>query len=74
MPADAEWQERTKNLLKAELRRRGVSYKQLAEKLGAIGVHDTEANIKNKISRGGFTAVFMLQCLDAIGAVELRLR
>jgi hypothetical protein len=71
---DAEWQERTKNLLKAELKRRGVSYKQLAERLEAIGVRDTEANIKNKISRGGFTAVFLLQCLEAIGATELRLR
>jgi hypothetical protein len=74
MAVDAEWQERTKNLLKAELKRRGVSYKQLAERLEAIGVRDTEANIKNKISRGGFTAVFLLQCLEAIGAETLRLR
>jgi 3-mercaptopyruvate sulfurtransferase SseA len=70
---DAEWQERTKNLLKAELKRRGVTYAQLAEKLGELGVRDTEANIKNKISRGGFTAVFLLQVLTAIGARELRL-
>ena len=68
---DTEWQERTKNLLKAELKRRGVSYKQLAERLEAIGVHDTEANIKNKVSRGGFTAVFLLQVLSAIGAKEI---
>lgn len=70
---DQEWQERTKNLLKAELKRKGVSYKQLAEKLEAMGVHDTELNIKNKISRGGFTAVFMLQVLIAIGAKEVRI-
>jgi len=69
---DKEWQERTKNLLKAELARKGVSYKQLADKLGEIGVTDTEANIKNKISRGGFTAVFFIQCLVAIGVTELR--
>ena len=73
MAVDADWQERTKNLLKAELKRRGVSYKQLAERLADIGVRETEANIKNKISRGGFTAVFMLQVLAAIGARELRL-
>jgi hypothetical protein len=70
---DADWQERTKNLLKSELKRRGVSYKQLAERLEGIGVRETEANIKNKISRGGFTAVFLLQVLTAIGARELRL-
>ena len=70
---DEDWQEKTKNILKAELKRRGVSYKQLAERLEGIGVRDTEANIKNKISRGGFTAVFLLQVLTAIGARELRL-
>jgi hypothetical protein len=49
-----------------------VSYQQLAERLAGIGVHDTPANIANKISRGGFTAVFMVQCLEAIGATYLR--
>jgi hypothetical protein len=71
---DKEWQERTKNLLKAELTRRGVSYKQLADKLSEIGIKDTEANIKNKISRGGFTAVFLVQCMEAIGAKSIRLQ
>jgi hypothetical protein len=26
-------------------------------------VTDTDVNIRNKISRGGFTAVFFVQCL-----------
>lgn len=29
---------------------------------------DSEPNIRNKISRGKFTAVFLVQCLEAIGA------
>ena len=70
---ETEWQSRAKNLLKAELKRRGVSYAQLAEKLGELGVHDNERNIANKISRGGFTAVFLLQVMDAIGVKEIRL-
>ena len=70
---DKDWQEKVKGMLKAELKRRNLSYKELAEKLAAIGVLDTESNIKNKISRGGFTAVFMIQCLTAIGVQELRL-
>jgi hypothetical protein len=70
---DKDWQERVKGMLKAELKRRNLSYKHLAERLAAIGVQDTESNIKNKISRGGFTAVFFVQCLEAIGATELRL-
>ncbi len=70
---DKEWQDRVKGILKAELKRRNLSYKDLAEKLAAIGIYDTELNIKNKISRGGFTAVFFVQCLMAIGVTELRL-
>ena len=74
MKTDAEWRDQVKGILKAELKRRNVSYQQLAEKLAAIGVHDTPANIANKISRGSFTAVFMLQCLEAIAANDIRLR
>ena len=61
------------NLLKAELKRKGVTYAQLVEKLAAIGVDEKEVNIRNKLSRGKFTAAFMLQCLSAIGASEIRL-
>jgi hypothetical protein len=67
------WQRDVKSLLKAELKRRDVSYADLAEKLAAIGVEETPANIANKISRGGFSAVFLLQCLKAIGCKVLRL-
>lgn len=71
--SETEWQTRVKNLLKGELKRRGVSYADLVQKLEKIGVHETERNIANKISRGGFTAVFLVQCLEAIGANEVRL-
>jgi hypothetical protein len=73
VPKNAEWEERVKGLLKAELKRRGVGYRDLAEKLTAMGIPETERNIANKISRGGFTAVFLVQCLEAIGATDLRL-
>ena len=63
-----DWTEKTKGLLKSELKRRNVTYAQLVEKLGEIGVKETDVNIRNKIARGGFTAVFLLQCLYAIGS------
>ncbi len=72
--ADTEWEAKVKGLLKAELKRRNVSYAQLAEKLSAIGVVDSEPNIRNKLSRGKFTAVFLIQCLEAVGASSLRLQ
>lgn len=64
---DPEWQTRVKGILKGELKRRNVSYRELAERLQAMGIHETERNINNKISRGGFTAVFFIQCLIAAG-------
>lgn len=70
---DTEWEAKVKGLLKAELKRRNVSYAQLVDKLAAIGVVDSEPNIRNKLSRGKFTAVFLIQCLEAIGATELRI-
>ena len=73
MATDTEWQDRVKNLLKAELKKKGVSYAQLAEKLTAMGIAENERNISNKLSRGSFTAVFFVQCLVAIGAHMVRI-
>lgn len=70
---DTEWEAKVKGILKGELKRRNVSYAQLVEKLAAIGVVDSEPNVRNKLSRGKFTAVFFIQCLEAIGASSLRL-
>lgn len=70
---EKEWEDRVKRLLKAELARKGITYAQLVGKLAEIGVMDSEPNIRNKISRGKFTAVFLIQCLEAIGASSLRL-
>ena len=71
--SDTIWEAKVKGLLKGELKRRNVSYGQLVEKLAAIGVMDSEPNIRNKLSRGKFTAVFLIQCLGAIGSSSLRL-
>ena len=70
---EKDWADQTKGLLKAELSRRGITYAQLVGKLADVGVMDSEPNVRNKISRGKFTAVFLVQCLEAIGAKELHL-
>lgn len=66
-PTDKAWEELTKNLLRAEMMKRGVSFATLPEKLAAIGVTDSEANLRNKVGRGRFTAVFFMQCMMALG-------
>ena len=67
------WQAQVKGILKAELERRNLSYADLAEKLADVGIKDNERNIANKIARGSFTAVFFVQCLEAIGCHTVHL-
>ena len=73
MPMDRDWTAYTKGLLRAEMARRQITYKGLVEKLAAIGISETEANLRNKISRGSFTGAFLIQCLSAMGVTSLRL-
>jgi hypothetical protein len=68
-----DWQDMVKRLLKAELRRAGVNYRELAERLTALGLDENERNISNKISRGGFTAAFFFQCMRAINCRTIHL-
>ncbi|KIT16730.1 DUF6471 domain-containing protein [Jannaschia aquimarina] len=70
---DKEWSDKAKNLIRSELKRKGVTYAQLSDSLQEIGVHENEKNIANKISRGVFTMAFFLQCMAAIDVAEVRL-
>lgn len=70
---DEAWDTRVKAILKAELKRKGVTYTQLVDRLAAVGVKETEPNIRNKLARGKFTAVFLIQVLTAVGATSLRI-
>lgn len=69
MAEKTDWEVFAANTLKAELKRKGVTYAQLAEMIG-----DKEVNIRNKLARGKFSAAFLLQSLEAIGRQSLDLR
>ena len=64
---ETDWNEKAKRLLKSELVRRGVSSEDLVALLENIGVEETKASIDSKISRGTFSAAFLIQCLNAMG-------
>ena len=68
-----DWKDRAQGLLKAEIARRNLNYIEISERLATMGVHETPQNLSNKIGRGTFGAIFMLQVLDAIGCKEIRL-
>lgn len=72
-PPKVDWNAKAANLLKSELKRHGLTYAGLVEALDRIGVEEKEVNVRNKLSRGTFTAAYLLQCLEAIGAREVRL-
>lgn len=61
-------------MIKAELTKRNLSYIQLADLLAERGITETPQNLSNKIGRGKFGAVFMIQVLEAIGCNNLKIR
>ena len=72
--SEAEIADRASRFLKAELKRAGVTYADLAKRLSKHGVPgETEDSIKAKLKRGTFPATFFLACLAAleIEAVQL---
>lgn len=71
--AETDWQSLVKGMLKAEIKRRNMTYDQLSAKLAELGVRETPTNLRTKISRGGFSAVFLLQCFRAMGAQLIRI-
>ena len=66
-PINAEFEDRAKEFLRDAMRQQGVTIEQLTERLAAIGVEMSKGGVANKISRGGFSAAFLFQCMDALG-------
>lgn len=63
---EKEWAGKASRFLKAELKRAGIGYKELADRLKAHGLEETEAGIASKLSRGTFPATFLLACLAVL--------
>lgn len=67
------WNSKSKQLLKSELIRRGISNSELVNLLENIGIEETKSSIDSKISRGTFSTSFFLQCLTAIGCEKIEI-
>jgi len=63
---EKELAEKTARFLKAEMKRAGVTYAELAKRLEGHGLKETEASIANKLSRGTIAATFLLATLAAL--------
>jgi len=71
---EAELQDRISRFLKAELKRAGLTYAQLAERLGKHGLKgETENSVKAKLARGSFAATFLLATIAALEKEGIKL-
>ena len=69
-----EWQDRVKGLLKAELAKRNINYQQLSALLQEkYKITESPQNLSNKVARGKFSAVFMVQVCEAIECEQLKI-
>lgn len=72
MPERTDWEAKARGIIRGEMARQNVTYAQLVEKLSEIGVSEDERNLRNKVSRGKFTAAFLLACMAAMGVEAVR--
>ena len=52
-----------RTILQIEMKKKGWTYRDLAERSNVNGIADNEANVRNKIGRGTFSARFFIMCL-----------
>lgn len=67
------WSAITKELLKSELESRNITIGKLKELLHSAGIDETKASLSNKLSRGTFSARFLIQVLQVIGASKIEI-
>lgn len=65
------WAKAVLKILKTEIAKRDITYSELKNKLAFLDIEETESNIKNKLSRGTFSAIFFIQCLRAMNIQTL---
>lgn len=58
---------KAKTFLKIEMLKEGISTEELHKLLLSKGYNYTLSSINSKISRGTFSATFLIQCLEVMG-------
>lgn len=71
--SEKELAQKASRFLKAEMKRAGVTYAELAKRLKDHGLDETEASITSKLARGTFAATFLLACIAALEMEGIRL-
>ncbi|MCL4761230.1 MAG: hypothetical protein KJ018_05495 [Burkholderiales bacterium] len=61
------WHKEATGILRAEMGRRDMGYKELVHALGKMGIVENQKRLSNKVARGTFSFQFFLQCMYALG-------
>jgi len=70
---EKDWGTKASRYLKAQLKRAGIGYKELADRLNSHGLEETETSITGKLARGTFAISFFLACLAVLEMEGIRL-
>ena len=62
-----------KATIQSHMAKRALTYADLCVRLRAIGIEENERNLRNKVARGTFSAVFFMVCLEALGVRDLHI-
>lgn len=65
---DEETRGWVRTLIRTEMVKRGLSYRDLAELLTASGIAENEGNLRSKVSRGELSASTLLNALNVMGS------
>lgn len=68
------WEQQAANELKAQIKRAGLGYADLAERLSAQHTPISAHGLAKKLHRGAFSYAFYLRCVDILEAVILASR
>jgi hypothetical protein len=70
---EKEWALKASRFIKAEVKRAGITYAELAKRLNEHGMEETEGSIGAKLARGTFAVTFWLACLAVLELGETTL-
>lgn len=65
------WEHKVYEVLRAEMARRGITYKDLTRRLESCGIDELPDGVNRKVNRKRFSAAFFLACLAAMGVESI---
>ena len=60
------WEDRAHEVLRVEMKRRKIGYKELSRLLEPFGIQESPDQLNRKVNRKRFSAAFLFACLSAM--------